>query len=198
MAKNPADQFYFADWLSDVELQQATSATRGIWMNALCHMWFSKIRGEISGSEESLVRLLNCTSDEFCHFLSENLALGFCYTNKNLTGIITLRNRRMYRKGKEQQNNRLRQKRYYKKRKPNGQPNGDLTHVSSSSSINTTYLYKPNAPKNPPVGEDFRRYSLPPKEPICEQCKSEPSINRFDDGRWLCITCWPKRKQNGD
>lgn len=128
--KAPADQFYWGDWLRDAELQMACSATRGIWANALGHMWFAKTRGELVGTEAKLAPFLNATSEEFAVFLEEAEALGFCYVSRNSNGNLTIRNRRMYRKGKEQESNRLRQQRYYEKHKPNK----DLTTPSPSPS----------------------------------------------------------------
>ena len=61
MGKAPADQFYWGDWLNDVELQAATSTTRGVWINALSRMWYSKTRGEISGHIDMLSSITNGT-----------------------------------------------------------------------------------------------------------------------------------------
>ena len=51
MGKAPADQFYWNDWLGDVELQAASACTKGVWINALARMWNSKIRGELQGTK---------------------------------------------------------------------------------------------------------------------------------------------------
>ena len=108
MAKAPADQFYWGDWLRDVELQMASSSTRGIWANALGLMWFAKVRGELQGNREKLSQLCNCTLPEFDNFKNEAEALGFCYIKLNSNYIITVRNRRMYKKVNEQESNSLR------------------------------------------------------------------------------------------
>lgn len=134
MAKAPADQFYYGDWLRDVELQMSSSATRGIWMNALARMWFAEKKGELKGTEEKLARFLNATDVEFDVFLKEAEMLLFCYLSRNGNGIITLRNRRMYREEKKRESNRLRQERFKKKPKSNGQGNARITPPSSSSS----------------------------------------------------------------
>jgi len=67
-------------------------------------------------------------------FLKEAEALGFCYTKRQPNGDITLRNRRMYKEAKSQELNRLRQKRYYDKHKPNGKPDVKLHPLSPSPS----------------------------------------------------------------
>lgn len=142
MGKAPADQFYWADWLRDVELQLASTSSRGIWANALCHMWFAKARGELEGTREKLALLCNCKLDEFDQFWNEAEALGFCYTKRNPNGLLTVRNRRMYRKAKEQENNRLRQQRYYEKHKDDPQPNANIPPPSSSSSPSSSSILK--------------------------------------------------------
>ena len=138
MGKAPADQFYWNDWLSDVELQSASTISRGVWINALCRMWSAKVRGELIGSKENLARLCNCIESEFCIFLDDAQTLGFCYVLQNPNGIFTVRNRRMYNNEKEKQNNRLRQQEWYKRHKVNRQPNKNLTAPSSSSSSSSS------------------------------------------------------------
>ena len=71
VAKAPAGQFYWADWLRDTELQAVSAPSRGIWINLLCHMWFAENRGKIVGTQAELIRLANCTEDEFTNFLHE-------------------------------------------------------------------------------------------------------------------------------
>lgn len=150
MAKAPADQFYWGDWLNDVELQSACSSSRGIWINILCRMWYSKIRGEITGSLNQLIKLLNCTEDEFIIFLNEANKYQFCDINLNSpfvtfplhvthgnnfsNAIVTIKNRRMFKAEKERVNTRLRVQKYREKKGSNGRSNASVTIPSSSSS----------------------------------------------------------------
>ena len=138
MGKAPANQFYWNDWLGDVELQMASACSRGVWINALARMWYSKIKGELQGTDVSLAKICNCTMEEFNTFLSEAKTLGFCYTSHESNGSITLRNRRMFREEKDRENNRLRQQKYYEKHKSNGNNNGKITPPSSSSSSSSS------------------------------------------------------------
>ena len=96
-------------------------------------MWYSNPKGEIHGTKESLIKLCICNLDEFDKFWEDAKALGFCEVSQNTNGILTIRNRRMYREEKKRESARLRQQRYYDKHKPNGEPDGDLTPPSSSS-----------------------------------------------------------------
>lgn len=134
MGKAPAKQFYWGDWLNDVELQAACATTRGVWINMLCRMWYSKTRGELTGSPEKLSQICNCTIDEFNVFFKEAETLLFCYASRNGNGTVTVRNRRMFREEKERENNRIRQQRHRGKRKSNTSNNGKVTPPSSSSS----------------------------------------------------------------
>lgn len=129
MAKAPAFQFYGKDFLADVELQAASASSRGIWINALCLMWESRTRGEISGHETIMPRRLNCTPEEFALFLSENKSLKFA----NVTicnGEVTIRNRRMFNEEKSREDNRLR----VRKCRRNAASNENVTPPSSSAS----------------------------------------------------------------
>ena len=174
MGKAPADQFYYGDWLNDVELQAGTSNTRGVWMNLLARMWYSATRGELSGTQENLAKIANATQAEFDLFFQEAKTLGFCYVSRDPNGIITIRNRRMFKKEKERVNNRMRQQRYYEKSRPNAEPNADLTPPSSSSSSNTN---KPSVkivyPKwlNPDLWKEFKKYRTKIKAPLIEHAE---------------------------
>ena len=96
MAKAPAGQFYWADWLSDTELQAASAPSRGIWINLLCHMWFAENRGKIVGTQAELIRLANCTEHEFTNFLHEVARKRFGNIRRRHDNI-TLISRRMIR-----------------------------------------------------------------------------------------------------
>lgn len=45
--KNPAFQFYPADWLRDPALRSVSSGARGLWMDILCLMWECVPRGHL-------------------------------------------------------------------------------------------------------------------------------------------------------
>jgi hypothetical protein len=127
MAKRPSFQFYPKDWLSDVELRKASWQTRGIWMDVLCHMHCSKVRGELSGTIDQLCRLVGTTPQEMEAFIVEIRTLLFCYALRGDNGVITLRNRRMYKDGKHKEQNRLRQQRYRASRSCNAENDNKVT-----------------------------------------------------------------------
>lgn len=138
MGKNPADQFYWGDWLNDVELQAASASSRGIWINALCRMWYAKSRGEISGNLPSLVKICNCTTPEFEIFWQEAKTLGFCEVSQNSNGILTLQNRRMFKAEKKRKANRLRQQKHYEKKTSKVHSIKTSRPLSSSSPSSST------------------------------------------------------------
>lgn len=135
MGKAPAFQFYIKDWLSDPELQSASSSSRGIWINALCYMWESQERGKLEGTIESLSRLLNCSCDEFVTFLNESKTFHFDDLVTHDNGKVTLVNRRMNREYKERNLHLKRQDRYRQKKKEiisDAISDADVTIPSSS------------------------------------------------------------------
>ncbi len=109
MAKPPADQFYWADWLRDDQLQQTSPLVRGIWANILAHAWFSDQRGKVTGNKASLARLGNCSLDEFEVFLEEAELYGFCDMSRAVTDgheIVTVINRRQSREWRKRNRER--------------------------------------------------------------------------------------------
>lgn len=137
MGKNPADQFYWGDWLNDVELQAAQAVTRGVWINALCRMWYAKNRGELEGTKEVLAQICNCTEVEFNLFLSDAKVFGFCEVSVRSADsceILTIQNRRMYKAEKIRKASRLRTKKSYDK-KTSTKTSRCLSSSSSSISL---------------------------------------------------------------
>lgn len=185
MDKAPADQFYWSDWLRDVELQSASTVSRGVWINALCRMWFSNPQGELKGEKEKLALLCNAKIDEFDLFLSEAKALEFCEVLQNSHGVLTLRNRRMYKKGKKKEADRLRQQRYYAKKKSHADSPKSSQPYSSSPS--PKHSARARTKQNPYQKEDDPRSNWQEK-PICEKCGDKRSHSK-EKGPNLCLDC---------
>lgn len=197
MGKNPADQFYWGDWLNDVELQAASALTRGIWINALCRMWYAKNRGEILGDKLSLSQTCNCTEAEFDVFLSEARVLGFCevfvrpHTNlQNSNNILTIQNRRMYKAEKKRKADRLRaQKSYYKKKshadsKKTSRPLSSSSSSTSKKNARTRASQKTYQKGNLDLNGDL------PEAPLCHYCKKVRTPMTDSDGHPKCPECW--------
>lgn len=115
MAKAPADQFYWKDWLSDRQLKRASAPTRGIWIDMLAEMWSAPKRGELEYlNVEEMYRTINAKNEEIDLFLIEAKTLLFCDVF-NSVEQIKIRNRRMYREAAERVGNRERQKKFREK-----------------------------------------------------------------------------------
>jgi hypothetical protein len=144
MGKNPAFQFYPGDWVQDTK--PISLAAKGAWIDLLCAMWRSQTKGKLSLPMIGYARLLGASVEQTEVVIKELIDMQIC--NAEVDGVsvrktlgsqkpnsnLTLINRRMFREGISQENNRLRQKRFYDKQRPNGIPNKDLTPLSSSSS----------------------------------------------------------------
>jgi len=181
VGKNPASQYYWGDWLNDWELQLASSATRGIWANALARMWYSSVRGEMIATPEKFTQLLNCTLTEMGTFLSEAEALLFCYVLRNDDGTITLRNRRMYREARAKESNRLRQEKYRERRKDNN----EITPPSSVFSLQSSKIIA-KADKSEHFTKKILNKGYPDDLPkkIIKLCK-ELSGDKFNPYQWV-------------
>jgi len=110
--------FYRKDWQADCQLQQASFQTRGMWLEFLLHMMDSPTPGRISGTQESLGRLIGATPKELESFFAEVSLHKFANVTKR-NGKITLENRRMLREEKARRDNAERQRRHRRKRERN-------------------------------------------------------------------------------
>ena len=205
--KAPADQFYWSDWLNDTALQSASTVSRGVWINALCRMWAAPIRGELTGTIETLAKLCICDVTDFVTLKNDILTHKFADMSQDpVTGIVTIRNRRMYRKGKEQEYNRLRKIKQRQSRKCHGDVtdpcHGGVTAPSSSS------FKEEKEKKDVTVGNQDENHRVPYAEirkswieilPELPRPREENSTWHKDcRARWIQyekaqdITWWPK------
>lgn len=106
-SRQPAFQFYPADWRKDPKLQMCSMMTQGVWINLLCAMWEQNPKGRITGSKAEFCRLLGCTPREFAAFLRENTLHKFADVAIR-NGAVTVENRRMVREEKARQKTRER------------------------------------------------------------------------------------------
>jgi len=156
--KAPAFQFYVKDWLSDTDLQMASSSTRGIWINALCYMWGGcnatcNIKGKLSGTKEELAKLLRAVTHEFDLFLGEAERLKFADVTI-CNNVVTIINRRMLREQKIRENTRLRVRKF-------------------RSNIKSNIGVTPLSPSPSPIKEKIK--------PLHEKEISRPHVREFID-----------------
>jgi hypothetical protein len=166
MGKNPAFQWYPADWLRDPELRMASLVSRGIWMDLLCHMWAARTRGELAGTVTQLAQLVGTGIEEIEHFISEAESLKFAdVTIRN--GEVTVRNRRMMREERDRQNNAKRQANFRARAERttednaehNAFSNGGVTPPSSSSSSSSSSKKRDNTSESKMDASRPRAYS---------------------------------------
>ena len=147
MGKAPAFQFYVKDWLCDPQLRQSSAKTRGMWIDFLCYMWEAPSRGELTGTKESLGKMIGAMNGEMDSFLADAMTYAFCDISVTDNGIVQIRNRRMWREEKDRNNNKIRQQRHREKMACNA----DITPPSSSSSSSSCTKVHNKAQKRPLV-----------------------------------------------
>jgi len=137
--KAPAFQFYARDWMTDPALSLCSPATRGIWIDLLCAMWFASPRGVITGTPETLSRLTRCTPSEMRSAILDLERNGAASVTRNAKVTlrhtkVTLSNRRMAREDKLRNQARLRAEKYRGKH----HSNGEVTPPSAVSAVSAT------------------------------------------------------------
>jgi hypothetical protein len=163
-AKLPSFQFYPGDWMKDPALRAVSLPARGLWIDLLCLMWESPIRGVLLSdsrrpfSAEHIARMSGCSVEVAGSLIDELKSVGVCSVRKD--GSIL--SRRMVREEEERSKTRQKMQTWRRKSMPVNQnvtkivtaplPRCDLTSSSSSSSSVTSPL-PPSA--SPPPGIDL-------------------------------------------
>lgn len=197
--KNPAFQFYPADWLRDPALRSVSSGARGLWMDILCLMWECVPRGHLqtpSGkpyTTEMICRATgNISKEEVDGWLGELEYSGVL--SHTASGVIY--SRRMVRDehkrvlcsqaGKKGGGNPT------FKGDPKGSPKGDSkgqskqnanpsSSTSSSSSNLNTHTPREDEARSPPMAESF-----PATDPGIVCVEVDGQLLHYDDdwSRW--------------
>ena len=143
MAKAPAMQFYVRDWLTDVQLRQASPDVRGVWIDCLCLMWLSPEKGRLT-LQKCNVNVTLCNGDvTLCNkFVTQLKALGFGDYEEGPDGTVIITNRRMYREFRQTQSSKARVAKYRAKKRA-GRCNADVTLLSASASAYTPPVAPP-------------------------------------------------------
>jgi hypothetical protein len=109
--KFPWMKFVPGDWLKDPAVSLCSPAARGIWMDLICAMHEAGQSGQLRGTNDQLARLARCQPAELAQALTELQASGAAVVtqrNENVTGIVTVCNRRMQREEKAREQTRKR------------------------------------------------------------------------------------------
>jgi hypothetical protein len=169
-------EFFFGlhlgDWYADAGVAALTSASRDIWHEALLRMHQRDRCGEISGTVEQLAVLCRASGDKRrVPSLSPEAQMREAIDELKVTntahvterrGIVTLRNRRMYRDFRDRKSSTKRKQRQRAKERY-GNVTGDVT--DESRSLPSSFLLHPSSspPKSPGSGADEREGSNDPK-----------------------------------
>ena len=176
-------------------------AAKGIWIEVLVHGHFSKNRGEVTGSPETLSRCFGCSVDELLSAVDEIESCGvgdvqrsgnLTQPNGNLTppnSNLTITNRRMAREANAKQGNANRQKAWYDKHHPNKPltPEKPLPSSPSSSS--------PSLEEKESLGRDSKKKSLGSDDPLMATLEWVIlEWNKIDDVTPVAGTLHPKTR----
>lgn len=186
MNKAPAFQFYPNDWLGDDNLQAATARTRGAWINLLAYMWGAKEQGKLSGTVDQICRLANVPEHEIDEILSEIklLKIGTVTKCHKKSQNVTVINRRMYKRFKDKEGSKLRQR----KHRVSQQGNKNVTiHPSDSSSDTSSDAMIQSSPTPPLILTAFidKFHKHPEREDIerlingCEEFIGFETVGRL-------------------
>lgn len=170
MAKAPADQFYFSDYIRDT--RSLSLEARGAWMDILSQGFFKTPQGRISQDLDAWATMFGCSVDTAKTVLEaiKKHQVGDVVTERN--GNITVTNRRQYRTWKEKDDARIRQENYRKRRghdeeEPKSRKNnGKVTSYSSSSSSTSSSSSKTNTHTREGPSENLQAsdYEFPVKQ----------------------------------
>jgi|CXWL01.1.fsa_nt_gi uncharacterized protein YdaU (DUF1376 family) len=176
MAKLPWMQFYPADYLLDTQL--LSPASRGIWMDLICHLWRAETRGTMTLSREHWARLLRCTVKEATHALDELLSHGICNAVTLGNDDVTLSSRRLVREEKRRRGAAMRVSRHREKRECNAPVTGE--NQKSESEV----IYQNQNQNQNQISEEEREEKKDKKEKSCGQVKTLPAPAAKSSATW--------------
>lgn len=95
MGKQPYIPLYVGDYLKDTRILPL--AVRGAWVDLICYMWDSRVRGEISGTLEDFSRLLSCEKSEAkfaLNLLEQKNVADFFFLENDVIKIVSRKMKR--------------------------------------------------------------------------------------------------------
>lgn len=151
--KYPGLLLMTGDWLKEPSLTLCSLAARGFWVDILCVMHEMDRSGEVTGAIEELAQLARCKPDAaesaILELEARKVADVVRHSARDLSGKITLINRRMKREFKKRYVNNMRQSRFHGKEQNNGfmafdmtVRTNDLTNKEGDSKGETLVLFE--------------------------------------------------------
>lgn len=209
MAKAPAYQHYPLDWNRD--LDEHPLEIEGAWIRICGKMWFNEPKGVLHKTPDQWARILRVSVEDALriigYLIEEGIASGadsdiarkypdLIFGDENPLDAfptekrrgpdakMTLICRRMFREYKDKYLKNLRQRRYEKKDKPDGESDGDLATLSSSSSSSLD-LSKDKSPGGDHFSQKVGGYF----DAILEACRTvsrlPPKKKPFNPFQWV-------------
>jgi len=151
--RSPSFQFYPGDWLTDPKLNLCSPATKGVWMDILCHMYLSDepgflVFGDVVLDANGIQKLSKMNPKTFQKVFIELTTFGIIQRDENgryfsKRMVNDERTRQQWREiGKLGGNPKLK-----KKENPKVNPKVNTPEnlfPTSSSSSSSSYIYKPS------------------------------------------------------
>lgn len=150
MGKNPAFQFYPADWTR--KTRRLPLHVKGAWTDILCAMWWAPERGEVTMNIESWSREIGTTIEETESVIDTLSSHNICTVERLSNGDITLLSRRMRRDENDRKSGRKRSATHREKLReptPSRANNEKVTAPSSSSASSSASSSEKEAYYNP-------------------------------------------------
>jgi hypothetical protein len=189
---------YAGDWFKDTELAMCSPSARGIWFEWLLRMREQTTAGRkpcLRGRVEALARLARCSPEEALKALTElqetdaaavTMSRDVTPGHADVTGLVTIENRRMSREWKASKGAAERQ-REKRKRDAESRPcHADVTPPSSSSSSLAPSSEDLRRKENPVGDRSDLATDLEQKDPAPEKPKG-PSRKEID---WRVADTW--------
>jgi hypothetical protein len=142
--KNPADAFYWQDFYRD--MHEHPLEISGAWILILCKLWYSETRGKMTRTLEQWSRILGAQPEKtqtLLRYIKEekigDISENLTEPHSNLTQRITVANRRMVRREKVRESNRIRQREKYYRDKEKENLTDTLQKPPDPSSISYSF-----------------------------------------------------------
>lgn len=115
MAKLPWMKFFVGDWVQDT--RPLSCEAKGAWIDILCSMWLSPIRGKLTIPVSGYARIIGTDKDNAQTIIDELTRYKICDSVTESNGDVTLISRRMAKDEKERGQTKKRVQKYRDKDK---------------------------------------------------------------------------------
>ena len=161
-AKYPFMQFYPSDWIADTRM--LTLAARGAWLELILAMHLHGRTDSVSGTPESLARLIGCSGSEIMPILDELQNNSVAVVSRDCHGNVTVTCRRLQREQHQRCIDTARQRKNRLSR---------FCHASVTPDISEVIVQKV---QNIPNDKSFSMFSPEPEKSGNPGCRKKMKI----------------------